>query len=351
MGSRQETIELGGSELGGFLGGSFPPPFPPLRTQFFFWVFFWCFFTLVFSPIFFSFLRFSFPSDFKFSLLVPSVGWYFSHESHHFLKESRPYSTSTVTHYYITDNIHIGTHFDLVLTGTLIMAANAPDNSPPSDCSGNLNLPEEFLPWKELLLASWLKQTNELIKEDGVTQIAYVVSFNSGLLRSKCIKSSANYDPDIDPNLLVRHIFPPDQWWANRTLLLDALRDFGKLLGFRPVVKHNNIQCNRYGKKEYSRSYQSGQLKRECTFKFNIKAYYNPKLGPKTNIADRQETKQVKTCKGIMCGERVDGYKFMCNFLIRNTPGCDPDKVRLFWWWILWSGNGPWFGIPKMHGT
>jgi hypothetical protein len=106
------------------------------------------------------------------------------------------------------------------------MAANAPNISPPPDCSGNLNLPEEFLPSKELLLASRLKQTNEYIKEDGVTQIAFVVSFNSGLLRSKCIKSSANYNPDINLNLLVRHIFPPDQWLANRTLLLDALRDF-----------------------------------------------------------------------------------------------------------------------------
>ena len=24
--------------------------------------------------------------------------------------------------------------------------------------------------------------------------------------------------------------------------------------------------------------------------------------------------------KGIICRERVDGYKFMCNFLIKNTP-------------------------------
>jgi hypothetical protein len=116
---------------------------------------------------------------------------------------------------------------------TLIMAANAPYNSPPCDCSGNLNLPEEFLTSKELLLASRLKQTDELIKEDGVTQTAYVVSFNSGLLRPKCIKSSANYDPNIDLNLLlVRHIFPPDHRWANRTLLLDAL-DLGQMANLR----------------------------------------------------------------------------------------------------------------------
>ena len=136
--------------------------------------------------------------------------------------------------------------------------------------TAQLNVPEEFSPPKKLLLASQLKHTDEFIEEDGVTQIAYVVTFNSGLLRSKCIESSANYDSCIDLNLLDRHIFSPDQWWANHTLLLDALRDFGKLFGFCPVVKHNNLQCNRYRKKEYSCScYQSGQLKRECTFNLN----------------------------------------------------------------------------------
>jgi hypothetical protein len=35
-----------------------------------------------------------------------------------------------------------------------------------------------------------------------------------------------------------------------------------------------------------------------------------------------------------MCGERVDGYKFMCNFLIRNTPSFHPNKVHVF------SGDG-----------
>ena len=65
------------------------------------------------------------------------------------------------------------------------------------------------------------------------------------------------------------------------------------MFGFCPVVKQNNLQCNHYGKKEYSRSYQSEQLKRECTFNLNIKAYYNPKSVPKTNKANGQETKQV----------------------------------------------------------
>jgi hypothetical protein len=39
-------------------------------------------------------------------------------------------------------------------------------------------------------------------------------------------------------------------------------------------------------------------------------------------------------CEDIMCGERVDGYKFMCNFLIRNTPGRHPNEVHVF------SGDG-----------
>jgi hypothetical protein len=56
--------------------------------------------------------------------------------------------------------------------GTLIMVANAPNNSPPPAYSDNLNVPEEFLPSKELLHASQLKQTNEYIKEDSVTQSA-----------------------------------------------------------------------------------------------------------------------------------------------------------------------------------
>jgi hypothetical protein len=31
-----------------------------------------------------------------------------------------------------------------------------------------------------------------------------------------------------------------------------------------------------------------------------------------------------------MCGERDNGYKFMCNFLIKNTPGCHPEEVHVF---------------------
>jgi hypothetical protein len=56
---------------------------------------------------------------------------------------------------------------------------------------------------KELLLASQLKQKDELLDTEGDTMISYVVSFNESLLQKKCMKSSTHYDPHIDLNLLV----------------------------------------------------------------------------------------------------------------------------------------------------
>ncbi len=49
MGGGDETIELGGSELVGFLGNSLPPPFPPLRANFFFEFFFEFFYPRILS--------------------------------------------------------------------------------------------------------------------------------------------------------------------------------------------------------------------------------------------------------------------------------------------------------------
>jgi hypothetical protein len=100
------------------------------------------------------------------------------------------------------------------------------------------------------------------------------------------MKSSTHYDPEIDLNLLVRNTFPPNEWWANRALLLDAVKHVSKLLSFRAILKRNNIQCNCYGKQEYAQSYESGPLHCKCTFNLNIKAFYNPKLEPKTIITD-----------------------------------------------------------------
>jgi hypothetical protein len=56
-----------------------------------------------------------------------------------------------------------------------------------------------------------------------------------------------------------------------------------------------------------------------------LKREINKWLWPCMSIVMYDEHKiMCLGCEGIMCGERVDGYKFMCNFLIRNTPGCDP---------------------------
>ncbi len=176
------------------------------------------------------------------------------------------------------------------------MLTNASNNA---HGTSNLHMvTEDYLEaLKELLLALQLKQIDDFLDTEGDTTISYVVSFNDSLLRKKCMKSSTHYNPRIDLNWLVQHTFPPNEWWANRGLLLDAVKHFGKLLGFCAIIKRNNIQCNRYGKQEYTRSYESGQLRVECTFNLNIKALYNPKLEPKTILtagSDGPETKQVK---------------------------------------------------------
>jgi hypothetical protein len=109
------------------------------------------------------------------------------------------------------------------------------------------------------------------------------------------MESSTLYDPEIDLNLLVRHtFFPPNKWWANRALLLDAVKHVSKLLGVHAILKRNNIQFNCYGKQEYDRSYEPGPLRVECTFNLNIKAFYNPKLEPKTIITDGSNGPETK---------------------------------------------------------
>jgi hypothetical protein len=45
--------------------------------------------------------------------------------------------------------------------------------------------------------------------------------------------------------LLVQEIFPPNEWWAFHSILFKALKHFGKLQGFHPILKHSTICCNR----------------------------------------------------------------------------------------------------------
>jgi hypothetical protein len=66
-----------------------------------------------------------------------------------------------------------------------------------------------------------------------------------------------------------------------------------------------------------------------------MKREINKWLWPYMSIAMYNEHKiMCLGCEGIMCGERFDGYKFMCNFPIRNTPGHHPVEVHVF------SGDG-----------
>ncbi len=63
-----------------------------------------------------------------------------------------------------------------------------------------------------------------------------------------------------------------------------------------------------------------------------MKRDINKWLWPYMSIVMHNEHKIMCVgCEGIMCGERVDGYKFMCNFLIKNTPGRHPEEVHVFW--------------------
>jgi hypothetical protein len=205
------------------------------------------------------------------------------------------------------------------------MSTNAPNNA---HGTGNLHIVNGDYSGspKEFLLALQLKQNNEFVdtdSTDGMTMISYVVSFNDSFLRKKCMKSSTHYNPKIDLILLVRHTFPPNEWWTNRALLLDAVKHVSKLLGFCAILKCNNIQCNCYGKQEYAQSYESGPLLVECTFNLNIKAFYNPKSKPKTIITNGPNGLETKQVKAITHPDRTNLTSIVSKDSINGScPNC-----------------------------
>jgi hypothetical protein len=93
-------------------------------------------------------------------------------------------------------------------------------------------------PTKEEMIKSQLKQMEQKGNMSCETALSYVVSFNNALLCTKCIKSSSQYDLDMDLNVLVREIFTPNQWWASRFVLCEAVNTFSLLLSFHPTLKH-----------------------------------------------------------------------------------------------------------------
>jgi hypothetical protein len=93
-------------------------------------------------------------------------------------------------------------------------------------------------PTKEEMIESQLKQMEQKANMGCETTLSYVVSFKNALLCTKCIKSSPQYDSEMDLNVLVREIFTPNQWWASRSVLFEAVNTFSLLLSFRPILKH-----------------------------------------------------------------------------------------------------------------
>ena len=100
-----------------------------------------------------------------------------------------------------------------------------------------------------------------------------VTGWDSSMLRSKCLRSSPGFDPSVTSTMdeLCKTIFPPDQWWAPKQLLLDALQDYAKIAGFRMTSNHNHIRCSRFGDCTTARKYSggdSGRLAQGCSMIF-----------------------------------------------------------------------------------
>ena len=113
---------------------------------------------------------------------------------------------------------------------------------------------------KEERLAAQLKEVDEDL---------VIIAFNDTLLRRKCLASSEHYDESIDLSALIEAIFRPNEWWATRDLMYEALKKCGLVQGFTPKILSNTFRCNRSGEKEYKRTnYSAGKLQVGCPFLF-----------------------------------------------------------------------------------
>jgi hypothetical protein len=86
------------------------------------------------------------------------------------------------------------------------------------------------------------------------TTLSYVISFNNTLLHTKHIKSSPQYNFEIDLNVLVT----PNQWWASRSVLFEAVNTFSLLLCFHPLLKHKLSAVTITGIKNTSKAMSPG---------------------------------------------------------------------------------------------
>ena len=67
-------------------------------------------------------------------------------------------------------------------------------------------------------------------------------------------------------------------------MLVQAVKDFGKLVGFKSTTNHNCIRCSREGSSSTTRKYAAGSLIADCTFTLYLKAWYT-KLSTSTGGA------------------------------------------------------------------
>ena len=66
--------------------------------------------------------------------------------------------------------------------------------------------------------------------------------------------------------------YPPNEWWANRNMLVNAVKDFGNVYGFKANSPKQCIRCSREGATTTKRNYISGSLRCECTFILYLKS-------------------------------------------------------------------------------
>jgi len=108
----------------------------------------------------------------------------------------------------------------------------------------------------------------------------HVCAYNHDLLHNKCHPESDEYNPELNLNIIAKELFKFQELWKNRGLLLESLINFGRIQGFKPIIKRNTIQCSRSGVKDYKRCFHNGPLKVDCPFVLKLKAVYNYKSMP-----------------------------------------------------------------------
>jgi hypothetical protein len=102
-----------------------------------------------------------------------------------------------------------------------------------------------------------------------------VTGWDNKELRRKCLPSSASYDKSIDMLSLFSSLFPAQEWWSNRKMLYEAMKDCSIIAGFRVTTNHAHICCNRHGKSANKRKFTGGSLHQECTMIIHLKAKHS----------------------------------------------------------------------------